>query len=179
MDTASYLKGKHVCLRAVEPEDLDFIYEVENDPAHWEATDFSVPYSRYMLRQYLQSTQCDIYADKQLRLLMVEADSGKPVGMADLTDYSPLHGRAEVGILVQKPWQGRGYAREALEMVCRYAFGFLHLHQLGAKVVADNEPSLRLFRACGFQTCGVLKEWWHVDGQFKDVVMMQKINCNM
>lgn len=172
----TYLHGRHVYLRALEPEDLDFIYEVENRPEHWVMTDFTVPYSRFSVRQYLQDTRCDLFADKQLRLVMALCESHTPIGTMDLFNYQPLHAHAEVGILVRQKHRGKGYAHEALGLLCEYAFGYLHLHQLVAHVVADNEVSLRLFRSCGFVSCGLLKEWWRVDGVYKDVVLLQRLN---
>ena len=171
-----YLRGDQVYLRALEPEDLDFIYDVENHPDHWAMTDFTVPYSRFSIRQYLRNNQNDLFADKQLRLVIALKGENTTIGIADLFNYQPLHAHAEVGILVRKEHRGRGYAREALGLLCDYAFGFLHLHQLAARVVTDNEVSLRLFRSCGFSECGVLRQWWRVDGAYKDVLVLQRLN---
>ena len=171
----TYLRGEHVYLRALEPEDLDFIYEVENCPEHWAMTDFTVPYSRFSIRQYLQENHSDLFTDKQLRLVIALCGDGTPIGTVDLFNYQPLHAHAEVGILIRQEHRGKGHAHEALGLLCEYAFGFLHLHQLAAHVVADNEGSLRLFRSCGFVPCGMLKEWWRVDGAYKDVVLLHRL----
>ena len=49
----SYLLGQRVKLRAMEPEDLEIMYEMENDPEQWDITCFNVPYSRYIIKQYM------------------------------------------------------------------------------------------------------------------------------
>ena len=67
----SFLMNERIYLRAVEPEDMDIMYEMENDPSMWDISNFTVPYSRYVLRQYIEGSQCDVFADKQLRLMMV------------------------------------------------------------------------------------------------------------
>ena len=46
----SYLTNERIYLRAVEPEDMDIMYEMENDPSMWDISNFTVPYSRYVLR---------------------------------------------------------------------------------------------------------------------------------
>ena len=171
----TYLRGEHVYLRALEPEDLDFIYEVENRPEHWAMSDFTVPYSRFSIRQYLQDTRCDLFTDKQLRLVIALCGDHTPIGTVDLFNYQPLHAHAEVGILIMQEFRGRGHAHEALGLLCEYAFGFLGLHQLVAHVMADNEGSLRLFRSCGFVPCGRLREWWKVGGKFRDIAILQRI----
>lgn len=177
MMTASFLVGERLCLRAVEPEDLDILYQMENDPRSWDVSNFSVPYSKFALRRYIEQSQCDMYADCQLRLMIVERSEGTVVGTVDITDFAPMHSRGEVGIAVRSEYCGRGYAGEALTLLCNYAFGFLGLHQLTAHVAADNEASLRLFRSCGFEPCGLLKQWWCVAGHYKDVQLLQRIRA--
>ena len=41
---------KKINLRAMEPEDLEFLYEIENDERIWNISTTNVPYSRYVLR---------------------------------------------------------------------------------------------------------------------------------
>ena len=85
-----YLHGDQVYLRALEPEDLDFIYDVENHPDHWAMTDFTVPYSRFSIRQYLRNNQNDLFADKQLRLVIALKGENTPIGIVDLFNYQCL-----------------------------------------------------------------------------------------
>lgn len=171
----SYFIGNRVRLQAMEPENLELIYEMENDPTQWDIANFSVPYSRYVIKQYMESSQCDMFADKQLRLMIVRLEDQTIIGTIDITGFLPMHGRGEVGISLKKQYRGEGYAREALNLLCDYAFGFLYLKQLSAEVAVDNELSLRLFTSCGFEQCGLLKEWWFVEGCFKDVVLLQRL----
>ena len=60
----SYFVSERVRLRAMEPEDLEIMYAMENDPQTWDVTNFSVPYSKYVLRQYMENSQCDMFADR-------------------------------------------------------------------------------------------------------------------
>lgn len=171
----SYFINERIRLRAMEPEDLDMMYVMENDPQTWDVTNFSVPYSKYVLKQYIENSQCDMFADRQLRMMIVRCEDDAVIGTIDITDFVPMHFRGEVGIAIRKEYQGNGYAADALKLLCDYAFGFLFMKQLTAHVAADNEVSLRLFTSCGFVRCGLLKEWWSVGGQFKDVVLMQRV----
>ena len=171
----NFFVAEHVALRAMEPEDLEVMYRMENDPKSWDVTNFSVPYSKYVLRHYIEDSQCDMFADRQLRLMIIERSSQQVAGTIDITDFAPMHGRGEVGIAVLKEFQGKGYAREALQLLCDYAFNFLAVKQLVAHVGVDNEVSLHLFEFCGFARCGLLKEWWCVGGDYKDVVLLQRI----
>ena len=170
-----YFVSERLHLRAMEPEDLEIMYAMENDPQTWDVTNFNVPYSKFVLRQYIENSQCDMFADRQLRMMIERREDGVVVGTIDITDFAPLHSRGEIGIAVRKEYQGNGYAKEALKLLCNYAFGFLFLRQLTAHVATDNEASIRLFKSCGFSECGLLKEWWCVGGEFKDVVLLQHL----
>lgn len=171
----SYFVGEHIRLRAMEPEDLEVMYAMENDSQTWDITNFSVPYSKFVLKQYIENSQCDMFADRQLRMVIVRCEDEAVVGTIDITDFAPMHARGEIGIAVRKEYQGNGYAKEALKLICDYAFGFLYLKQLIVHVTSDNEKSIQLFKSCGFEQCGLLKEWWRVGGSYKDVVLMQRL----
>ena len=125
-----------VNLRAIEPEDLDVLYQIENDEALWDVGITNVPYSRYTLHDYIAQSAGDIYTDRQVRL-MIENEQRQTVGIVDIVNFQPQHLRAEVGIVVQKPWRQRHYATAALEKVTAYVHKVLHLHQLYACVAED------------------------------------------
>ena len=159
-------------LRAIEPEDLDVLYQIENDRSLWHVGTTNVPYSRYTLHDYLATSSDDIYADRQVRLV-IENDHGEVVGMADLVHFDPQHQRAEVGIIVMQPHRRQGYARQALQQLADYALDTLHLHQLYAVVAADNAAALALFQQAGSERQGVLREWLQRGHEWVDAVLMQ------
>ena len=90
------LQSPTIQLRAPELADLDFMFHVENDTRLWLVSACKVPYSRYQLQQYIETNTHDLYADKQLRLMIEHRASGAVVGMVDLFDFSPANHRAEV-----------------------------------------------------------------------------------
>ncbi len=160
-------------LRAIEPEDLDFLYTIENDTRLWDASCNNAYYSRYLLSDYVAHCNGDIYTDKQQRLV-IEADSdNEVVGLADLINFEPRHQRAEVGIVIRSACRGRGYAGEALQQVITYARQILHLHQLYAYIAADNQVSLDLFTCLGFKPVARLEDWICRGNDYQDVFLMQ------
>ena len=76
------LLGKKVKLRALEPEDLDFLFEVENDVKNWEVSTTQKPFSRNDLKDYLLNSNKDIYEVKQLRLVIERKSDNQSVGLA-------------------------------------------------------------------------------------------------
>lgn len=166
-----WLENDRMRLRAVEPEDLDVLYRIENDTRFWKHGVSLVPYSRYALREFIRESRQDIYADGQLRLMIEEKSDGRVCGCIDLFAFSAMHARAEVGVLVLPSEQCRGVASEALTLLKTYAFRFLQLHQLYAYVAERNLPAQRLFSSCGFVLSAVLPDWIRQEGCFESVGM--------
>lgn len=169
------LKGEHITLRALEPEDLDFLVKTENDENFWEVSHTQTPFSKYILKLYLENSHLDIYEAKQLRLIIEENSSKTSVGMIDLFDFNPQHKRAGIGILIPQKYQNKGFASEALSTLINYAFTHLNLHQLYANITDDNVKSIALFEKHQFKKVGVKKDWIFTNGKFKNEILFQLI----
>lgn len=171
------LKGTTVYLRALEPEDLDFVFCIENNEEIWEVSNTQTPYSRFLIRQYLENAHQDIYEAKQLRLAICKKDSFEAIGLIDLFDFDPKNHRAGIGIVIQNPQErNKGVGAEALDLLIQYAFQQLNLHQLYANIGSNNEISLKLFTKFGFQKIGVKKDWNFLNGKYHDEEIYQLIN---
>lgn len=170
------LKGIHTNLRALEPEDLSFLFQIENNELFWEVSHTQAPFSKYLLKQYLESAHLDIYQAKQLRLVIEEQQTNKAIGMIDLFDFNPQHKRAGIGVLIHPDYQYNGFASEALQLLIKYCFTHLQLHQLYANITSDNSKSLQLFTKHNFTQVGVKKDWIFSNGIFKDEILFQLIN---
>jgi diamine N-acetyltransferase len=170
------LKGNTIYLRALEPEDLEFVYAIENNESVWEVSNTQTPYSRFLIKQYLENAHQDIYEAKQLRLAICLNDSQKAIGLIDLFDFDPKNSRAGVGLVIADlESRNKGIGSEALELVINYSFQQLQLHQLYANIGSDNEISLQLFTKFGFQKIGIKKDWNRVQNFFKDELLFQLI----
>lgn len=170
------LKGKNIYLRALEPEDLEFIHTIENDESLWELSNTIMPYSKFLIKQYLEHSHKDIFEVKQLRLV-ISNYSDKPLGMIDLFDFDFKNGRAGVGILVKDIIDRQsGYGSEALQLLINYSFTHLGLHQLYCNISEENQASIKLFTSKGFQKIGLKEDWNYVNGDFKNEYLFQLLN---
>lgn len=171
------LHGENIYLRALEPEDLEFVYEVENDESVWQVSHTQTPYSRFLIRQYLENAHQDIYEAKQLRLAICLKDDFQAIGLIDLFEFDPKNNRAGVGILIKNNSdRNSGIGSETLGLLIDYAFKHLNLHQLYANIDVENEISLALFAKFGFQISGIKKQWNLVNGKYNDEALFQLIN---
>ena len=160
-------------LRALEPDDLEFLYALENDPDIWGVSDTLAPVSRHALREYLEHATADFYTVRQLRLVITTEIGSPAVGIVDLFDYDPLHQRAGVGITLRAGERQHGYARQALELLKNHARNILRLHQLHATVGTDNVASMSLFAAAGFRRVGTRQAWLRTATGWRDAVEWQ------
>jgi diamine N-acetyltransferase len=173
------LQGKNLQLRALEPKDLDLLYQWENNPDIWAVSGTLAPFSRFVIEQYLTISHQDIYTSKELRL-MIDLKNGnesfKSIGCIDLFDFDPKNKRAGIGILIGDNKERRkGYAAEAVEVVIDYCFNILDLHQVYCSVIADNQDSMALFRKLNFESTGTRRDWNYNNGQFVDEYLLQFI----
>jgi len=170
------LQGNTIHLRALEPEDLEFVYAIENNESVWEVSNTQTPYSRFLIKQYLENAHQDIYVAKQLRLAICLNDSQKAIGLIDLFDFDPKNSRAGLGLVIADlESRNKGIGSEALELIINYSFQQLQLHQLYANIGSDNEISLQLFTKFGFQKIGIKKDWNKVNNDYKDELLFQLI----
>lgn len=170
------LEGEHIYLRALEPTDLDFLYTVENDESVWEVSNTTTPYSKFVLKQYLDNAHRDIYEVKQLRLVICLKDSDRIIGLVDLFDFDPKHHRLGIGIIIAfREDRGKGYASDAIQAASNYCQKHLSVHQVFANITSDNKNSIQLFERLGFKPCGVKKDWIFSGGSYKNELSFQLI----
>lgn len=172
------LEGNLINLRAPEPEDLELLYRWENNSDTWLVSSTITPFSKFTLKQYIES-HSDIFESHQLRLMIDKKSftDQKTVGTIDLFDFDAYHHRAGIGILIGEPVnRGNGYANDALQVLVKYAFSFLKLHQLYCNITSDNEISLNLFTKNGFEIIGLKKDWIASFNGYIDEYLLQLIN---
>ena len=166
------LRGENINLRALEPSDLDVLYNWENDTSIWKVSQTIAPFSKNILAKYLENAHQDIFTAKQLRL-MIEKDN-TPIGTIDLFDFDPVNLRCGIGIwIVDEENRRKGYAKEALTLIIKYAFSNLHLNQIYCNISSRNQASINLFGSLDFQLVGVKSKWNKTPEGWEDELLFQ------
>ncbi|MFS4481493.1 GNAT family N-acetyltransferase [Hyunsoonleella sp. 2307UL5-6] len=169
------LTGEHIILRALEPEDLEFVLNIENNESIWHLSNTQTPFSRFVIKQYLENAHKDIFEVKQLRLVICDK-AGLSLGLIDLFDFDFKNKRAGVGIIIKDALnRDKGYGLEALKLTINYSFKFLGLHQLYCNISEENSTSLNLFKKIGFETIGLKKDWNFNNNMFSNEYVLQLI----
>lgn len=169
------LKGKNIFLRALEPEDLDFVYRVENDEDIWHLSHTQTPYSRFLIKKYLKNAHQDIYEAKQLRLVISNYND-EILGLIDVFECDFKNKRAGIGIVITDAKnRGKGHGKEAIGLLVNYCFEQLQLHQLFCNISEENNMSLKMFEAKGFTKIGLKKDWNYTNEGYKNEFILQLI----
>jgi len=171
------MKYQDIRLRAIEPEDLELLYNWENNNSWWIISNTVAPFSKYTLKRYIRNSHKSIYETGQLRLMIDLISGNQTIGTIDIFDFDPFHNRAGIGILIAEEEQRRkGYASMALKCLTDYCFGTLQLHQLWCNILANNSESIELFQKLGFVQIGIKKDWVKTSDGYLDEYMFQLVN---
>ncbi len=170
------MKYRDIKLRALEPEDLEMLYDWENNESYWAVSNTISPFSKYTLKRYLENSHKSIYETGQLRLMIEHLNDKITIGTADIFDFDPFHERAGLGILIaNEDYRKKGFATMALTGLIDYCFRTLKMHQLYCNILSNNKESMELFRKLGFIQAGVKKEWIKTNDGYLDEHLFQLI----
>lgn len=171
------MKFKKIKLRALEPEDLELLYDWENNDSYWTISNTLTPFSKYTLKRYLENSHKNIYETGQLRLMIDNIADKKTIGTIDIFDFDQFHKRAGLGILIaNEAYRRKGYATMALTCLIDYCFKTLQLHQLYCNILSNNCESMDLFKKQGFVESGLKKDWINTSDGYLDEYFFQLIN---
>lgn len=158
-----------VRLRALEPEDVPMMFDIENDVSIWRYSERVAPLSRHQLMQYALDYDADPFRAGQLRLVIESVEEKMPVGLGDFYEIDVNARRAYLGLVIGHEWRGRGFALAAVDALERYSRDVLHLRRLAAKIASGNTPSIRLFEQLGYSRIAALPEWFCFGGEPEDL----------
>lgn len=112
------------------------------------------------------------------RYPLLVANAGQEViGWAGLASYSsrPCYtGIGECSVYVAVEARGRGVGTSLTEALARVAQddGF---HKLIGKLFTDNKASIRLIERCGFSSVGLHRRHGQLDGEWRDVLVVERL----
>lgn len=164
------LSSKRLYLRSLQERDADGNYpnwlndkEICRYNSHGDTL-----YTKEMALFYIQSVQnnpaCRVFA-------ICENESDKHIGNISLQAISLKNKNAEFAILMgEKSFWGRGFSKEAAELLLAYGFNELKLHRIYCGTSEANVAMQRLALSLGMEFEGRRKEAIYKNGEFFDVL---------
>ena len=119
------LEFSNTSLRLLENTDLDFLFEIENNPKNKEFNKFISTTSRQLLKDYIKNAQADISVYNQIRFVV--ENKNIQIGLIDLFEYDPEKKNAGVGIIINSEFRNKNFGSNALKIIIAYSFQKLDL----------------------------------------------------
>ncbi|MGH2634163.1 MAG: GNAT family N-acetyltransferase [Tepidiformaceae bacterium] len=165
------LKGEKAVLRAIHPEDIDRYAEFRNDVELELLASIEPPLPRPggVLRaavdRHLANPGTDVW-------FAIETQSDF-LGQCGLSNVDQFARSCELTISIgDRDYQNRGFGRDAIKLLTKYAFRLLNMNRVWVRIPASNQRALRCFCACGFVEEGRLRQHIWRDGSYDDVVYL-------
>lgn len=115
-----------------------------------------------------------INIDDKNKRYIIEIDD-EAIGLIGLYNIHNIYQNCEIGMYIgEKDFQGKGYAKEAYNLIEKYALEYLNMRKIKLFVVDDNTKAFNFWNKLGFETVGKLKEERYIKGRFKHLLIMEK-----
>lgn len=139
-----------IYLRPPLPTDADLLYPLLIEGHVTDTIAWDGPDSLDQLKQGMAMRALQVLSGEKHYFTIVEAESDGPIGTCDIRLETPDASRANVGLWIGEPFQGKGYGTQVIEALVRYGFGRLGLDRIEADVFVGNWASRRIFEKNGF-----------------------------
>jgi RimJ/RimL family protein N-acetyltransferase len=164
------IEGSRIALGPILPNDLPNLFIWGDDPAIARLNEPYVPKNLQRESDFWLNAAGDA---TRVFFAVRSLSSPEILGHVQVTAIDPIHRSASVGILIGKAGnRGRGYGKEAMQLVIDYCWRTLNLSRLSLNVHATNAPAVALYEALGFETEGVLRSALFIDGAWIDLKLM-------
>jgi RimJ/RimL family protein N-acetyltransferase len=166
-------KGQRVRLRAVEVEDWEYFYQLDDSTTEYGRLTDEVwfPSSKESAKAWTEA-QAKAKSDQDEFRFQIEAvEIGVLVGTLNTHTTNPRVGTFMYGIAITVAHQGKGYGSEAVHLLLRYFFNERRYQKVNAEVYSFNTPSIRFHERLGFTLEGRLRRMVYTGGQFHDALL--------
>lgn len=169
----SILSDEKVSLRPIECKDITYLNKWKNDEETYKYLGGGfLPVAAGIQVKWLDALM-DTTGNN--RRFIIENSEGSPAGMIGLYDIKWVHRTCELGIFIgEKGMRGKGYASSSYKLLEGYARRYLNLRKIKADVVRSNDAAVEMYRKLQFTQVGCLKEERFIDGQYHDLLVMEK-----
>ncbi len=170
------LHGNRIFLREVSILDVNQEYYVwmnDKEVTRYLESRYK-PYSMNSLKEYVTSVEKD---SSQIFFAIILKLTNKHIGNIKIASINWFDRYADIGVMIgDKTCWGKGYATEAIKLVCDFAFKTVNLHKLTAGIYEPNIGSKKAFENAGFAVEGVKKSHHYVEGKYVDAILLGLVN---
>lgn len=156
-----------VSLRPLEREDLRFVHSLNNNASvmrYW----FEEPFETFDELTSLYEQHVHDQSERRFVVL----DGAERTGLVELVEINLIHRRAEIQIIIDPAWQGRGLASKAMSLALDYGFKVLNLYKVYLYVDQINDKAVHIYTKLGFIQEAVLVDEFFAHGAYRTALRM-------
>lgn len=167
------LYGEKVLLRPITRADTDLIVRWRNTKEVRDNFIFQEPFTPEMHNHWLDTK---VKSGEVVQYIIEEKQSTTAIGSVYFRDIDKVNRSAEYGIFIgEAQARGQGYGSETAKLFCEYGFRDLHLHRISLRVLSGNDQALHSYLNAGFQIEGTFKDMVYLQGKWRDVIFMARL----
>jgi RimJ/RimL family protein N-acetyltransferase len=164
------LRDNLLYLRKLEASDLDRTWEWMNTSEIYMIMGVHAPISKTGQLRWFESL--DKSADK-IVFAVCTVDGNAHIGNVSLDTINYRHRNARLSIFLADPAMcGQGHGKRALTLLLEYAFNFLNLHRVYAKMNSGRDNILKFYQNMGFQSEGKMRQHEFLNGSYIDKLIV-------
>jgi len=168
----NYFEGASIRLRALKPGDAEIVARHLQD-SEISRRDSYIDWPQSLAEIGKQLEKQDQPGRKDDKALMIETLDGVLLGGVNIQLTDPHNGTFSIGIgLGDRSAWGKGYAKEAMQIILRYMFHERRYQKCNIGVYAFNQRALGLYRRLGFVEEGRLRRVYFTNGEYHDEILL-------
>jgi ribosomal-protein-alanine N-acetyltransferase len=163
-------------LRQFITTDADDLFMLRSDKTIMRFIPRPLAQSRSDSEQLIRRFTDDVQANEAITWAICFKDEKEVIGTIGFVKIGKPNFRAEIGYLLNTPYQGKGIMIEALSSVVKYGFETMKLHSIEAVVHPDNKASVKVLLNNGFIREASFKDYQFFNGKFLDADVYSRIS---
>lgn len=172
--TPQIIDGNKIILKEITKEHTPLIVRWRNNPKVRNNFIFQETFTNEIHNKWMETK---VKSGEVIQFIIYIKESDIPIGSVYLRDVDKEKQKAEFGIFIGEDIaRGKGYGREAAQLICRYGFEEMGLHKIWLRVFAFNKAAIKSYENAGFFQEAYLKDEEKINGMFYDIIYMSMLN---
>ena len=165
------LSTSRLLLRAITLNDVDDLFVMRSDKETMRYIPRPIAQSNNDVIELIDRVNSGIIKNESINWAIALKENNQLIGTIGFVRTQPEHHRAEIGYMLQKQYQKKGYTYEALQAIIEYGYNIMKLHSIEAVIDPNNIASEKLLQGLNFIKEAHLKENEFWDGKYLDTVI--------
>lgn len=161
------LSGKKVSLRPFEETDIENTVKWLNDIEYSILIDRVLPTTIHERKEWFYNISKDKTA---ITFAIILPENTIHIGNCGLININCRSRRSQIWIYLDNQYIGKGFGKEAITLLLKYAFHYLNLNRIYLYVVSTNPRAVRFYEKCGFKIEGTFRQHVFLKNKYEDAI---------